>query len=442
MRIPVKNVGFDRVTMAEAVERGKRLLSQPGGHYVVTPNPEIVWLAQERPDFMEALNRADLVVPDGIGVVYAAKILGTPLRERVPGFELATHLIAYAAEQGLGVYLLGAKPGVAERASENLTKAHPGLNIVGTGDGYFREDAPVVERIRASGARLILVCLGFPKQELWMNAHRDEVGQALMLGVGGSMDVFAGDVKRAPDFWCRIGLEWFYRLLKQPSRIGRMMKLPVFLFSVIGDRLKNGKQQLPPEPETDAETRKAEKKALRREMRGRIAALDEKELAKSDEAIYNNVSALPELRDAETVFLYLSVGREVDTRKLIETLVRAGKRVALPVSLPAGEMYFALYAPDTMQEGTVVPIPEPDASAPKIEPQDGDVILVPALSYDREGYRLGQGGGYYDRFLGRRRLTSIGLGRDALLMERAPREEHDRGVTCLVTETQVLRFFG
>ena len=442
MRIPVKNVGFDRVTMAEAVERGKRLLSQQGGHYVVTPNPEIVWLAQERSDFMEALNRADLVVPDGIGVVYAAKILGTPLKERVPGFELATHLIAYAAEQGLGVYLLGAKPGVAERAAENLKKAHPGLNVVGTGDGYFQEDAPVLERIRASGARLILVCLGFPKQELWMNAHRDEVGQALMLGVGGSMDVFAGDVKRAPDFWCRIGLEWFYRLLKQPSRIGRMMKLPVFLFSVIGDRLKNGKQQLPPEAETDAEARKAEKKALRKEMRSRIAALDEKELAKSDEAIYNNVSALPELRDAETVFLYLSVGHEVDTRRLIETLVRAGKRVALPVSLPAGEMYFALYDPAAMRDGAVVPIPEPDSSAPRIDPQDGDVILVPALSYDREGYRLGQGGGYYDRFLGRRKLTSVGLGRDVLLLARAPRETHDRGVTCLVTETQILRFFG
>lgn len=443
MRVPVKNVGFDRVTMEEAVERGKQLMAQPGGHYVVTPNPEIVWLAQERADFRDTLNRADMVVPDGIGVIYAAKILGTPLKERVPGFELATHLIHYASEAGLGVYLLGAKPGVAERAAENLKQAHPGLKVVGTGDGYFKEDEPVLERIRASGARLVLVCLGFPKQELWMDAHRSEVGQALMLGVGGSMDVFAGDVKRAPDFWCRIGLEWFYRLMKQPSRIGRMMKLPVFLLSVIGDRLKNGKQKLPPEPEiTAAEAEKAYKKAVRKEMRQRIAALDEKELAKSDEAIYNNVSALPELQDAETLFLYLSVGHEVDTRKLIDTLIHAGKRVALPVSLPDGEMYFALYSPDAMQDGTVVPIPEPDASAQRVEPKDGDVILVPGLSYDREGYRLGQGGGYYDRFLGSHRLVSIGLARDALLMEQVPREAHDKGVTCLVTETQVLRFPG
>lgn len=245
MRIPVKNVGFDRVNMAEAVSVGEALMSEPGGHYVVTPNPEIVWLARERSDLMEALNAAELVIPDGIGIIYGARILGTPLKERVPGIELTAKLIRLAAEKGLGVYLLGSKPGVAERAAENLKKDNPGLYIVGTGDGYFREDGPVLERIRASGARLILVCLGFPKQELWMYAHRDEVGQALMLGVGGSMDVFAGDVKRAPEAWCRANLEWLYRLLKQPSRLGRMMKLPVFLLSVMWERLTKGKQKLP-----------------------------------------------------------------------------------------------------------------------------------------------------------------------------------------------------
>ena len=237
MRIPVKNVGFDRVDMAEAVSIGEDLLTQPGGHYVVTPNPEIVWLAQERSDFMEALNAADLVIPDGIGVIYGAKLLGTPLKERVPGFELAGNLIRLAAEKGYGVYLLGSRPGVAERAAENLKRDNPGLNVVGTGDGYFKDDGPVLERIRASGARLILVCLGFPKQELWMHAHRDEVGQALMLGVGGSMDVFAGDVKRAPEAWCRANLEWLYRLFQEPKRIGRIMTLPKFLFWALKVRI-------------------------------------------------------------------------------------------------------------------------------------------------------------------------------------------------------------
>jgi N-acetylglucosaminyldiphosphoundecaprenol N-acetyl-beta-D-mannosaminyltransferase len=241
MRVAVKGVGFDRVDMAGAVERGRELLTLPGGHYVVTPNPEIVWLARKQPELAAALNGADLVIPDGIGIVYAARILGTPLKERVPGIELTEELLRCAAQAGLPVYLLGAKSGVAERAAEKLKERCPGLDVVGCGDGYFKEDGPVLARIRASGARLVLVCLGFPRQELWMAEHRDEVGQALMLGVGGSMDVFAGDVQRAPEAWRKAGLEWTYRLLKQPSRIGRMMKLPLFLLSVVWERIVHGK---------------------------------------------------------------------------------------------------------------------------------------------------------------------------------------------------------
>ena len=241
MRIGVKGVGFDPVTLTEAAERCRELLEKEGGHYVVTPNPEIVWLARKLPELRSALNEADLVIPDGIGIIYAARLLGTPLKERVPGIELTEALLAYAADVSLPVYLLGAKPGVAERAGEKLMEKYPGLRIAGCGDGYFQEDGPVLARLRESGARLILVCLGFPRQELWMAEHRREVGQALMLGVGGSMDVFAGDVKRAPEAWCRAGLEWLYRLLSQPSRIKRMIKLPVFLISVVWERLTHGK---------------------------------------------------------------------------------------------------------------------------------------------------------------------------------------------------------
>lgn len=182
------------------------------------------------------------------------------------------------------------------------------------------------------------------------------------------------------------------------------------------------------------------KQEARREMRARMRALPEKELEKSDEAIYNNISALPELRDAETVFLYLSVGREVDTRRLLQSLCAAGKTVALPVSYPGGRMVFARYDPAELQAGTVVPIPEPDEKAPRLEPRAGELILVPALSFDRAGHRLGQGGGYYDRFLCRHALFSVGLGREQLLMEAVPREAHDQGVRCLVTEAGVYRF--
>ena len=234
-------VGFDALAPEEALDRAAELACGPGCKYAVTPNPEIVWLARKNTRLKQALNGADLVVPDGIGIVYAAKILGTPLPSRVPGIELASGLLKRMAETSEPVYLLGAKPGVAERASERLKEQYPGLSIVGTGDGYFREDAPVIERINACRPRLLFVCLGFPRQELWMAEHRDQIDAGLMLGLGGSLDVFAGDVKRAPEGWRRLNLEWFYRLLHQPSRIGRMLKLPVFLLSVVWERLKYGK---------------------------------------------------------------------------------------------------------------------------------------------------------------------------------------------------------
>ena len=182
------------------------------------------------------------------------------------------------------------------------------------------------------------------------------------------------------------------------------------------------------------------KKELRREVRRRIASLDEKELEKSNEAIYNNLSMLPELQAAKRVFLYLSVGHEVDTRRLIRSLAAAGKTVALPVSLPKGRMYFAEYREDALQDGTVIDIPEPDATAERLEPAKGEVMIVPGLCYDREGYRLGQGGGYYDRFISAHALFTVGVGRDALLMERVPRGVYDVSVRCLVTESGVLRF--
>ena len=234
-------VGFDALTPEEALKRAFALSFETGCRYVVTPNPEIVWLARKQPELLEALNRADLVIPDGIGIVYAARILGTPLPARVPGIELAAGLLRRMADSGEPVFLLGAKPGVAERAADRLKKEYPGLKIVGTGDGYFREDEPVIERINACKPRLLFVCLGFPRQELWMARHRDQIDAGLMLGLGGSLDVFAGDVKRAPMIWRRLNLEWFYRLICQPSRLGRMLKLPVFLLSIVWERVKNGK---------------------------------------------------------------------------------------------------------------------------------------------------------------------------------------------------------
>ena len=238
MRVEILGVGFDNVTMEEAVARGCELLESDGTDYVVTPNPEIVETCRENEQAREAVNGASLVLPDGIGVIYGARILKTPLRERVPGIEFGTAMIEYCAGAGKSVYLLGAKPGVAETAAEKLKERFAGLVIAGTGDGYFKDDAAAAEKIRQSGAAMALICLGAPKQELFMSRYGEATGARLLMGLGGALDVFSGTAQRAPKFFCDHNLEWFYRLVKQPSRIGRMMRLPLFLVHVAKEKHK------------------------------------------------------------------------------------------------------------------------------------------------------------------------------------------------------------
>ncbi len=238
MRVDVLGVAFDNVTLEEAADRALALLEEDGPHLVATPNPEIVQRANKDRAFAEILAGADLVVPDGVGVIYAAKILGRPLKSRVPGIDLAAALMGRVAGTGKRLFLLGAAPGVAEQAAVNLRAAYPGLVVCGTHDGYFEEDGPVIDAIRRAEADIVFVCLGAPKQEKWIAAHGESAGARLYLGLGGSLDVFAGKAERAPERFQRLGLEWLYRLLKEPSRIGRMAKLPLFLVSAAGARLR------------------------------------------------------------------------------------------------------------------------------------------------------------------------------------------------------------
>lgn len=238
MRTDILGVAFDNTTMDEAVGRAMSLLEQEGPHLVVTPNPEIVRLAQSDRDFAGLIAGADLVLPDGVGILYAAKILGRPLKARVPGVDFASALMDAMAKAGKRLFLLGAKPGVAEEAARRLAGQHPGLIVCGTHDGYFQEDAPVVQAIRAARADVVFVCLGAPKQEKWAAAHGADTGARLFVGLGGSLDVFAGQVERAPEGWQKLGLEWLYRTIRQPSRLKRVAKLPLFLCSAVGARLK------------------------------------------------------------------------------------------------------------------------------------------------------------------------------------------------------------
>lgn len=237
-RTDVLGVGFDNVTKAEAVERALALIDAREGRYVVTPNPEIVMLAKENPALKEALAGADIVLPDGAGIVKGAAILGRPMKEKVPGIDFACGVMARLAERGGSVYLFGAKPGVAETAAETLRTKFPGLVISGTSNGYFSDDGPIIEKIKDAAPDFLLVCLGAPKQELWMAKMSGKLPVGLMVGLGGSLDVFAGTVKRAPEAWQKLDLEWLYRLLKEPRRIGRMMKLPLFVIEAAGERLR------------------------------------------------------------------------------------------------------------------------------------------------------------------------------------------------------------
>ena len=238
----ILGVRFDAVTMQQAVDTAMDRLRACRKGYVVTPNPEIVDLCRKDSAYRDIVNRAALVLPDGIGIIYAAKILSEPVSGKVAGVEFAEHLVSAMAKEHMRLFLLGAKPGVAEQAGKNLCAKYPGLVLAGTHDGYFSDPQTAVDAVNAcGGADVVFVCLGAPKQEKFMAQYQDALDATLLCGLGGSLDVFAGVAKRAPDIFIKLGLEWFYRLLKQPSRIGRMMTLPKFLLIVIGQRLSGRK---------------------------------------------------------------------------------------------------------------------------------------------------------------------------------------------------------
>lgn len=240
MRIDVMGVQFDNVTMDEALEQAKELLNREEASYCVTPNAEIVYEAMHDAQFCNLLNGAALVLPDGAGTVLGAKLLGTPLKQKVAGIDFAANLLGILEEGGQRLYLLGGKPGIGELAAEKMLKKYPKLQICGIADGYFKDEAPVIEKINEVHPDVLFVCLGAPKQEKFMYAHKDALNVRLMIGLGGSLDGFAGTVKRAPKWMIQLQLEWLYRLIKEPRRLGRMMRLPKFVLAVLSHRLRGG----------------------------------------------------------------------------------------------------------------------------------------------------------------------------------------------------------
>lgn len=238
MKIDVMGLKFDSMTMDETLSRAEALLRGDKAAYVVTPNAEIAYEALHDGQLREMLNGADLMLPDGAGVVLASKLLRTPVKQKVAGVDFAAGLLGILERNGQSLYLLGGKTGIGELAAQKMLEAHPQLRIAGIADGYFQDEAPVIAKINASGADALFVCLGAPKQERFMVQHQQELHVHLMAGLGGSLDAFAGTVQRAPAWMIRLNLEWLYRLIREPKRFRRMLRLPKYLWAVMLKRIR------------------------------------------------------------------------------------------------------------------------------------------------------------------------------------------------------------
>jgi len=211
-------------------------------HQVITANPIMIMAALEDPAYMTIMKQADFIVPDGAGAVWAARYIGEPVAERVPGIELMHHLFEVGAQYGWRAYLLGASPEIIHEAYERVRVQYPRMKFVGYHDGYFgdSEDEAIIAKIKATKPDLLLVGRSATTQEPWIGKYKHELGIPIMMGVGGSFDVLAGKTKRAPALFRKLGLEWLHRLLSEPTRWRRMLALPKFVWKVIRNRNQVG----------------------------------------------------------------------------------------------------------------------------------------------------------------------------------------------------------
>lgn len=234
-RISVLSVPVDVITQEETVNRVQSLMQEPGLHIVVTANAEMIMHAQKDKELFTILQEADLVIPDGAGVLWAAERQGKHFPERCPGIDVAVSLFKRAAQDQTPIYCIGAAPGVVDKAMANMQEQVGKLNLVGTHDGFFneQEERLLVEDIKTTGAKLVFVALGVPKQEKWITTQLAKLDGVVAMGVGGSFDVLAGNIERAPKWMQENRLEWLYRLILEPKRILRMMALPKFMCAVL-----------------------------------------------------------------------------------------------------------------------------------------------------------------------------------------------------------------
>lgn len=236
--IHLLGVALSRVTEEEALDRIEGFIRSKEPHLVVTADSSAIVIASEDEEFRRIVNAADLVTPDSTGILWAARRLGCPLPERVSGVDLAERLCERGARRGYSVFLYGAAPGVAETAAANLCARYPGLRIAGTAHGFLpeAEQETLLAQIEAARPDILLVAMGIPRQEKWIHRHMPRLQVPVAIGVGGSFDVFAGNVARAPGWFQRHGLEWAYRLYKNPRKIAKVLTLPRFVLMVLRHR--------------------------------------------------------------------------------------------------------------------------------------------------------------------------------------------------------------
>lgn len=234
-QVSIFGISVSKMNMQETTNYIIEAIQQNKPHQVVTINPIMVMMALEDPEFMTIMQRAELIIPDGTGIVWAAKYNGKPVKERVPGCDLLYELMKIGESYRWRVFLLGASPEVIAETARRLKAAYPLIEIVGYHDGFFtpEEDQRIVEEIGRAKPQILFVASQLDKQEPWIHRYRDQLNIPIMMGVGGSFDVIAGKVKRAPRAFQKLRLEWFYRLLKEPTRFKRMLALPKFVGKVI-----------------------------------------------------------------------------------------------------------------------------------------------------------------------------------------------------------------
>ena len=234
--LPVHNL-----TMSAALDKIESFIREGGSHHIITADSSMLVMAQEDIPLREIILNADLVTPDSSGVLWAASYLKQPLVAQVPGVVIGEKLCERSAVSGFSLYFLGAAPGVASKAAQIMQSKYPGCNIVGTQDGFFKpEDLDrIVEEISKSKPDVLLVAMGIPKQEKWIQAHRDRLGVSVLIGVGGTLDVLSGTAKRAPVLFQKLKLEWLWRVLSNPSKISKVKLLPVFVRMVLRARTQS-----------------------------------------------------------------------------------------------------------------------------------------------------------------------------------------------------------